>query len=84
MLAAGRAIICISSGGSYLDNLLTTYDCGCSCPPNQPQQLATILSKLAANPNLVQAMGERARQLYQEKYTFNRALAEYEQLLFSK
>jgi len=82
MLASGRAIVSISSSNSYIEQILTAYNCGINCPPNQPQQLANIISELAADPLRVEAMGERARQAYKEKYTFNRALDEYEKLLF--
>jgi len=82
MLASGRAIISISSPGSYIDQLLTEYDCGINCPPDSPQQLADMIMDLAVNPDRVKTMGKRARQLYEEKYTFNRALDEYEKLLF--
>lgn len=82
ILAAGRAIVSISSLGSYLDHLITENDCGCNCPPNNSQQLATIINELAADPKKVTMMGKKARQLYEEKYTFSRALAEYEQILF--
>lgn len=83
MLAAGRAILSISSTGSYIDQLLNEYNCGINCPPHNPQQLADTITKLAADPERVIAMGKRARQLYEEKYTFSRALDEYEKLLFN-
>ncbi|MEQ9552801.1 MAG: glycosyltransferase family 4 protein [Coleofasciculus sp. G3-WIS-01] len=83
MLAAGRAILSISSTGSYIEQLLNDYSCGINCPPHNPQQLADTIAKLAADPERVTAMGKRARQLYEEKYTFSRALDEYEKLLFN-
>ncbi|MGB3204739.1 MAG: glycosyltransferase family 4 protein [Crinalium sp.] len=82
MLASGRAIVSISSPNSYIDQLITTYNCGVNCPPNQPEQLANILNELATDPWRVKAMGERAHQLYEKKYTFKRAIEEYEKLLF--
>jgi glycosyltransferase involved in cell wall biosynthesis len=81
MLAAGRAIIAISSPNSYIDQLLTTSACGINIPPNNSQQLASLLLQLSHEPQKVKAMGERARQLYEARYTFNRALNQYEQLL---
>lgn len=83
MLAAGRAVLSISSTGSYIDQLLNDYSCGINCPPHNPQQLADMIATLAADPEQVAAMGQRARQLYEEKYTFSHALDEYEKLLFS-
>jgi glycosyltransferase involved in cell wall biosynthesis len=82
MLAAGRAILAISSPGSYIDRLLTQYQCGVNCSPHNPQQLANTITLLASDPRRVQKMGEKARQLYEENYTFDRALNEYEKILF--
>lgn len=81
MLASGRAIVSISSPNSYIDRLISTYECGINSPPKQPQQLANLLQELIAAPLRVKAMGEKSRKLYEEKYTFGRALHEYEQLL---
>ena len=83
ILASGRAVVSISAPGSDLDQLLTDSQCGINCPPNQPQKLADIITKLAAEPLRVQSMGQNARKLYEERYIFNRALDEYENLLFN-
>jgi len=83
MLAAGRGIISISVPNSYIDQLLTNSGCGINIPPNHPQYLADIIRQLQSNQEKVKLMGERARQLYEKKYTFERALSEYEQILFS-
>jgi len=82
MLAAGRAIVAISSPNSYIDQLLTSYSCGINSPPNNPQNLANLISELSKNPLTVKIMGEKAHQLYQTKYKFKRALDEYENILF--
>jgi len=83
ILASGRAVVSISAPGSDLDQLLTDSQCGINCPPNQPQKLADIITKLAAEPLRVQSMGQNARKLYEERYIFKRALDEYENLLFN-
>ncbi len=82
MLAAGRGIIAISSPNSYIDQLLTTYDCGVNSPPHNPQHLANVIIELSHQPLKIKAMGEKARLLYESKYTFEHALDEYETLLF--
>ncbi|MBN3894905.1 MAG: glycosyltransferase family 4 protein [Nostoc sp. NOS(2021)] len=82
MFAAGRGIIAISSPNSYIDQLLTNYGCGINSPPNNPQHLADLILKLANEPVKVKIMGEKARQLYETRYKFKRALDEYEKLLF--
>lgn len=77
MLASGRAIVAISEPGSYIDQILKTGNCGINCPPGKAEQLADILDKLSQSPQEVQAMGLNAHKRYLEKYTLNRALAEY-------
>jgi len=82
MLASGRAILSISSSGSYIEEILHEYNCGINCPPHNPEQLAATITELAANPERVKEMGEKSRQLYEERYTFRRALDEYEKIIF--
>ncbi|MDZ8225842.1 MULTISPECIES: glycosyltransferase family 4 protein [unclassified Nostoc] len=82
MLAAGRGIIAISAPNSYIDELLTTSGCGTNIPPNNPQHLANLIRELANDNQRVKIMGEKARQLYKSRYTFQRALEEYQQILF--
>lgn len=74
--------VAISSPGSYIEQLLKTYDCGINSPSNNSQHLANVILKLSSNPLKVKVMGEKARELYESKYTFKRALNEYEQMLF--
>ncbi|GAX36701.1 glycosyltransferase family 4 protein [Nodularia sp. NIES-3585] len=83
MLAAGRGIISISLPNSYIDQLLTNSNCGINVPPHNPEYLADIIRKLQSDEERVKLMGERARKLYEDKYTFHRALGEYEHILFS-
>lgn len=77
MLASGRAIVAISEPGSYIDQILKTGNCGINCPPGKAEQLADILETLSQSSQKVQIMGLDAHKLYLEKYTLNRALAEY-------
>ncbi|MHC5740416.1 MAG: glycosyltransferase family 4 protein [Nostoc sp.] len=82
MLAAGRGVIAISSANSYIDQLLTNSGCGINTLPNNPQHLADLINELASDSTRVKLMGDKARQVYKSKYTFKRALAEYEKILF--
>ena len=82
MLSAGRGLISISVPNSYIDKLLTNSGCGVNVPPDDPQQLAEIIRQLARDNQRVKSMGEISRQLYETRYTFNRALDEYERLIF--
>ncbi|MDB9468389.1 glycosyltransferase family 4 protein [Dolichospermum circinale CS-539/09] len=82
MLSAGRGLISISVPNSYIDKLLTNSGCGVNVPPDNPQQLADIIRQLASDNQRVKSMGEISRQLYETRYTFKRALDEYEKLIF--
>jgi glycosyltransferase involved in cell wall biosynthesis len=82
MLAAARGIIAITSPNSYIDQLLITSGSGINTPPNQPNQLADLILDLSQQPEKVRIMGQKARQLYERQYKFERALDEYVQLLF--
>ena len=84
MLAAGKGIISVSSPNSYIDQLLTTNNCGINIPPNHPEHLAKLILELSEQSEKVRAMGENARQLYESRYKFERALKEYEKLLFAQ
>jgi glycosyltransferase involved in cell wall biosynthesis len=80
MLSAGRAIVAISARDSYLDRLLTNYQCGVNCQPHRPQHLAKLLKTLASDTERVQNMAKNARELYEQKYTLDRALDQYNAL----
>lgn len=82
MLAAGRGIISISVPNSYIDKLLTDSGCGINIPHGDPQALADIILQLANDNQRVKSMGEIASQLYETRYTFKRALDDYEKLIF--
>jgi glycosyltransferase involved in cell wall biosynthesis len=83
MVAAGRGIVAISTPNSYIDQLLTKSGAGINTPPNQPEQLAEIILELSQQPERVKIMGKKARKLYENQYRFERALKEYEQVLFA-
>ena len=82
MLAAGRGIISISVPNSYIDKLLTDSGCGINIPHGDPQTLADIILQLASDNQRVKSMGEIASQLYETRYTFKRALDDYEKIIF--
>lgn len=84
MLSAGKGILSISSPNSYIDQLLTTNNCGINTSPNNPEHFAKLIIELSEQPEKVKMMGENARQLYESRYKFERALKEYEQLLFAQ
>jgi len=82
MLAAGRGIISISVPNSYIDQLLINSGCGINVAPSDYQHLANVIYQLASDNQKVKLMGEKARQLYETRYTFKRSLDEYKNLIF--
>lgn len=82
MLASGRGIVSISAPNSYIDQLLINYGCGINVTPGDYQHLASVISQLASDNQKVKLMGEKARQLYETRYTFKRSLDEYKSLIF--
>jgi len=82
MLAAERGIISISVPNSYIDKLLTDSGCGVNVPSDNPQQLADMILQLANDNQTVKLMGEKARKLYETRYTFKRSLDDYKKLIF--
>ena len=82
MLAAGRGIVSLSSSGSYLEQLLSQYNCGVNLPPQDPMNLASCIQSLSTNLERVATLGYNAHQLYKERYQVDRAIREYENVLF--
>ena len=81
MLAAGRAILSLSTPGSYLDQLLSQHHCGLNLSPGDPARLAQTLQALATQPDQVATLGHNAHQLYRQRYHTERAAQQYEALL---
>ena len=81
MLAAGRAILSLSTPGSYLDQLLNQHNCGINLAPGDPDRLAQTIKTLSTQTEYVATLGHNAHQLYQQYYHIDRAAKQYEALL---
>lgn len=62
MMAAGCAIVGISSANSGLDLLLSKHICGKNFDPQQPPLIAAWILELANNKQMLQALQNNARQ----------------------
>jgi glycosyltransferase involved in cell wall biosynthesis len=82
MLAAGRAILSLSTPGSYLDQLLNQHHCGINLSPGDPVFLAETIKTLSTQPEYVDTLGHNAHLLYQQHYRIDRAAKQYETVLF--
>jgi len=61
--------------------LLTSAQCGVSLTPDQGEYLAEIVTQWQANPGICAKLGQRARVAYEQQFTFESALARWEEVL---
>jgi glycosyltransferase involved in cell wall biosynthesis len=67
-MAAGRALIVSDIPGT--SEYIVHGETGLLVPPGNPDAMRTAIEYLWENPTLCAEMGRRARQIYEEKYTF--------------
>jgi glycosyltransferase involved in cell wall biosynthesis len=67
-MAAGKAIVCADL--DVLREVLTHGETGLLCPPGDVDRWLTALIRLDTDRQLVSALGERAREVFLEKYTW--------------
>ncbi len=66
VMACGKPVVATDVGGNR--QLLEKNKCGFIVPVAQPEPLAEAILWLLRNPNLANAMGQRAKRLVYEKY----------------
>jgi colanic acid biosynthesis glycosyl transferase WcaI len=81
VLAVARPVLFIGAADGDLARIIRTYDCGYVIEPGEGDALATIIRELAHDRDRARAMGLRGRQLYEEKFATQLALASWERLL---
>ncbi|MFQ3679305.1 MAG: glycosyltransferase family 4 protein, partial [Pseudanabaenaceae cyanobacterium] len=81
MLAAGRPVAAICADDCYLKPLIEENQCGRTFVNGDAAGLAAFWRSLQADPALVEAMGQRARQLLLERFTLQHAVQGYLQAL---
>ena len=82
LLASGRAIVAsVPSTGSAAKAVEKSRG-GVVVPPESPEALAATLLDLYKNPELVERLGYQGRQFAQERYSFEQALSQYENLFY--
>ncbi len=81
ILAAGRPVIFVGDHNGDVARVLREHDCGIAVPVGDSARFAVELRALADAPARVDSMGRRARQLALERYTSERAVADWLELL---
>jgi colanic acid biosynthesis glycosyl transferase WcaI len=79
--AAGRPTIFIGDEGGEIAHILNIEQCGWTIRPGNAVALAELVTHLAANPKLVQEMGQRARVAFEREFDFPIAANAWEALL---
>jgi colanic acid biosynthesis glycosyl transferase WcaI len=83
LLASGRAIVAsVPSTGSAAKAVEKSRG-GIVVAPENPEALAACVLDLYRNPELVEKLGYQGRQFAIERYSFEQALSQYENLFYS-
>ncbi|PHV63385.1 glycosyltransferase family 4 protein [Cyanobacterium aponinum AL20118] len=80
-LAAGKAVVTICPKNSFLNELMTTANCGKSFRNGESEALASFLLDLSNNEQLCQEMGHNARRYFCDYFTKKTAIAKYLQVI---
>jgi glycosyltransferase involved in cell wall biosynthesis len=81
ILAAGRPVVFVGDTDSDLANLIRKERCGIVVPVGDSEGLATHVRSLRDDPERLEAMGARARELALARYTKEHAVADWLALL---
>lgn len=82
-LASGSAVLAISSEDAEIGSVVERTGCGIRVDPNSPVEIAEALRYWARNPEDVEEMGCRAREVFEEEFTKETAISAYEGIIRS-
>ena len=80
-LAVGKPIVAISEEDSELRTLVEGADCGVWSPVGDADSLVASLRRLMAEPTRGEQMGQKARDLFEERFTRSKSVARYQAVL---
>lgn len=83
ILASGRPILGAVPATSEVARVIEEENCGEVLPPHHPQALADRIRKWVDEPESLEAMGRRAREAYERKYTLAAAARNFRNWLQS-
>jgi glycosyltransferase involved in cell wall biosynthesis len=81
VLAAGRPVLFVGDPTSEMAKRIDEADCGRAFPVGAHTEVAAWLRELVGQPDLVAAMGRRARALWEARFQRKQALASWEALV---
>ena len=80
-LQGGKAVIAIVESGSYLADEVTKENVGIYVEIGDSKRLAAVLTSLQQSPEQVDAMGQNAEKIYNEKYQLEVGLSKYYKMI---
>lgn len=81
VLAAGKPLLAVCDDNSELAAVVREEAIGWVIPPGHPDLIVAALREAKANPQRLRAMGERARQAAEKKYTLGYVLQVYKDMI---
>lgn len=82
-LASGLALLGISPPNTETAELIEHEDCGLTVPPEAPKEIAAAILKLHRNSTLLSRYQHNARKTFEQHFTKERAIHQYEELFCS-
>ena len=82
-LAAGRPTLAVMSKTDELGALVEEHGCGIAVASGDSEGLARHILTLKSNPQLCAAMGQRARDLFDQNFTRKKAIGRWVELIRS-
>ncbi|HAJ60380.1 MAG TPA: colanic acid biosynthesis glycosyltransferase WcaI [Cyanobacteria bacterium UBA8543] len=80
LLASGRPIVASIPPNGSAARAIQQSGAGLLVPPENPEALAAGILDLYANPDKLEVLGKKGREYAVEKYSFEQALNQYEEL----
>jgi colanic acid biosynthesis glycosyl transferase WcaI len=81
IFAAGRSMVFMGAKDGELGRLLREFDCGEVVPSGDGKALAKSIVRMMSNRERTKAMGQRARELFDRRFSRAVALAAWEKVL---
>ncbi|MDC0036791.1 glycosyltransferase family 4 protein [bacterium] len=84
LLSAGIPTIACCSPKSEIADIITSYECGVVCDPNNSNDLAKTLSTIHKKPGILKRYKKNALLAVQKKYNIDKSAAKYLRLFHEK
>lgn len=81
IMSAGKPVIAVTGYGSEIEFVVREEDIGWFVPAGRPEMLANAILEFHSNPELLLQMGKRARLAAVDKYSQERIINRYHQII---